>query len=155
MGLQERLLKKVDKISKSPCWQCVGFINQNGYAIITRNYRPKRAHRVSYELFVGPIPEGLELDHLCRNRSCVNPKHLEPVTRKENLRRSPLACWSGGLALRIKKKVKTHCVHGHPYSGDNLIVRGNGWRVCRECKLIYMRKRYVRRYGGKPWLGAK
>lgn len=83
------------------------------------------AHRVSHELFVGPIPEGLQIDHLCRNPRCVNPKHLEPVTPRENTMR--------GEAPSAYHAKKTHCPKGHPYSGDNLYVGAKGNRVCRAC----------------------
>jgi hypothetical protein len=82
-----------------------------------------KAHRVLYRLFVGEIPEGMELDHLCHNSSCVNPAHLEPVTHAENVRRGHSG-WHW--------KAKTHCPQGHPYAGDNLIV-WRGRRSCREC----------------------
>jgi hypothetical protein len=81
--------------------------------------RNVRAHRYVYERLVGPIPAGMTLDHLCRNRACVNPAHLEPVTGPENTRRA--------VALQ------THCLRGHPLSGPNLYCR-NGRRHCRECR---------------------
>ncbi len=87
-------------------------------------------HRVTYETFVGPIPEGLEIDHLCRNRLCCNPVHLEAVTRKENVRR--------GLACALKPK-KTHCSRGHVLNEKNLVIRayrGRSYRECRICELI-------------------
>lgn len=80
----------------------------------------RTAHRVVYETVVGPVPEGLELDHLCRNRGCVNPAHLEPVTHQENMRRGH---WG----------MKTHCPQGHPYEGDNLVRDGHS-RICRWCR---------------------
>ena len=83
------------------------------------------AHRYAYEELVGPIPEGLQLDHLCRNRSCVNPDHLEPVTCRENLRR--------GETLNAANLAKTHCPAGHPYAGENLSITAKGFRECIEC----------------------
>lgn len=80
------------------------------------------AHRWSYEYHVGPIPDGLHIDHLCRNRLCVNPKHLEPVTPLENLRRSE------------GNHKKTHCPAGHPYDEANTYVSPRGTRFCRACK---------------------
>jgi hypothetical protein len=77
-------------------------------------------------LLVGPIPEGMEIDHLCRNRGCVNPEHLEPVTRQENIRRSQ--------SISVANAAKTHCPYGHLLSGANLYLRPNrGGRACREC----------------------
>ncbi len=86
------------------------------------------AHRWSYEYHVGPIPEGLEIDHLCRNRLCVNPDHLEPVTTQENLRRSH------------GNGTKPTCPAGHPYNGANLRTY-RGSRLCRECRRDYDRRR--------------
>lgn len=93
------------------------------------------AYRYGYERFVGPIPEGLHLDHLCRNPGCVNPDHLEAVTCKENLRRAP-------HAPSTINEAKTHCVAGHPLSGDNLTINVQGSRVCKACS-YQRKKRYL------------
>lgn len=123
------------KFTESPsgCWEWNAAIDAAGYGRFSvrigptrADYRMKLAHRVSYETFVGPIPDGLDIDHLCRNRKCVNPEHLEPVTRSENLRRSPLM---GAASL-----AKTHCPGGHEYSGDNTRVNKSGSRSCRVCE---------------------
>lgn len=98
----------------------------NGYGKFQLGVRKTGlAHRIAYELKVGPVPAGLHLDHLCRNRLCINHWHLEPVTCKENLMRG-----EGPPALNA---AKTHCPQGHPYSGSNLITSG-GRRACRTCK---------------------
>jgi hypothetical protein len=97
----------------------------------------KAAHRVVYEALVGPVPEGLELDHLCKESRCVNPAHLEPVTHAENVRRG--RGWGGQNAR------KTHCPSGHPYEGDNLILQKRGGRLCRTCQNEYSREASRRR----------
>lgn len=102
-----------------PCWIWLGHQRQGGYGY--REWRGAKvlAHRWSYELLVGPVPEGLELDHLCNTPACVNPRHLEPVTPTENMRRKVIR--------------KTSCSHGHTYSPENTYVRRDGTRDCRKC----------------------
>jgi hypothetical protein len=87
------------------------------------------ASRASYLLFTGPIPEGREVDHLCRNRTCVNPAHLRAVTVAENRGTRDLA-----RGIRTKNGRKTHCIRGHPFAGDNLHVLPSGQRTCRMCQ---------------------
>lgn len=123
-------------ISDDGCWEWTGKINVYGYGVVSLSRTEiggrqgsRMAHRVVYESEIGPIPEGLDLDHLCRNRKCVRPDHLEPVTRKENLRRGR-GDHSGG---------KTHCKRGHEFSPENTIVTKSGHRNCRECGRIYQR----------------
>jgi hypothetical protein len=116
------------------CWLWTGSTQKNGYGTIhvcreNGKVIVGRAHRVVYELLAGPIPEGLDLDHLCRVRKCVNPKHLEPVTRSVNLKRGV-----GGEVARASKALITHCPSGHPYSGENLYVTNDGKRTCRTCR---------------------
>ena len=93
------------RISDTGCWLWIGKTRKDGYGVLSLFGGFGYAHRVSYELLVGPIPDGLVIDHLCRIRCCVNPDHLEPVTSRENLARSPLT-WKGTTSRR------THCPQG-------------------------------------------
>jgi len=118
----------------TPCWDWISRFNGvDGYGLAKCNRKNILAHRLSYELHIGPIPEGMCLDHLCRNRKCVNPDHLEPVTLKENIKR--------GWAARPRV---THCKYGHPYAGDNLRITPHGKRVCRACQREAVRKAYYK-----------
>jgi len=107
----------------------------NGYGRATFEDRTQNAHRVAYVLAHGPIAAGLHVDHLCRNRLCCNPAHLEAVTVRENLYRSP---------TMIARVSKTHCPRGHPYSGNNLRVYASG-RQCRACGNVQQRLYQARR----------
>jgi hypothetical protein len=120
----------------TPCWIWQNYVSPKGYGICrSPDNRTMRAHRLAYEAFVGPIPEGLTLDHLCRVRACCNPKHLEPVTALENLLRAdphygtrpPRPKRSGTVTL------KSHCRNGHEYTPENTLI-SKGCRRCRECK---------------------
>jgi hypothetical protein len=107
------------------CWIWTGPLGRGGYGRAKFDGVTMYAHRFAYELLVGPIPEGLSLDHLCRARDCVNPEHLEPVTHRENCLRS-----AGPTAINA---AKTHCIRGHEFTPENTIVRAGGSRNCREC----------------------
>ncbi len=124
LPLAERFEAKVN-YKDDGCWEWLAGRDRKGYGRFSIGRLSKPAHRVSYELFVGPIPTGLQVDHLCRNRACVNPAHLEPVTCLENVRRS---------ALGIATANRVACRHGHPYSPENTYVRKSGARACRTCR---------------------
>lgn len=124
----ERFWRKVDKTG--PCWIWTAGRDWDGYGIFSDAGRSRRAHRWSYAALVGPIPDGLQLDHLCRNRACVNPGHLEPVESRQNTMRSPVA----PAALNAAKDV---CRCGQPYDA----VSRSGARRCRECEARAARRR--------------
>ena len=117
-----RFWENVDKTAE--CWFWTAALDQDGYGKCRRD-GVKRAHRVAYEELVGPIPNGLSLDHLCRNRACVRPDHLEPVTNRENLMR--------GATFAALNAAKTHCPQGHEYTDENTCRKSNGSRICRTC----------------------
>lgn len=116
----------LDKITVGDgCWEWTGARVSHGYGNFRTNGRNYGAHRLSYEHFVGPIPDGLQLDHLCRNRACVRPDHLEAVTNRENQLR-------GVRTFTAIHATKTHCLNGHPFDEENTL-RYKGGRWCRRC----------------------
>src|SRR3990167_6386730 len=125
MSLSDRILGQSQPEPNSGCWLWTGADDGNGYGTLTVGRVMRKAHLYSYEAFVGPIPEGLQLDHLCRVRCCVNPDHLEPVTQRENILR--------GMGIAAVNARKTFCKHGHEFSAENTRVRKNGTRQCRAC----------------------
>lgn len=142
----KRLLAKTMPEPNSGCWLWVGALNPiSGYGNFWLGPKqPTNAHKAAYLLLVGPVPEGLEIDHKCRNRACVNPDHLEPVTHRENFVRG------AGPALTSKRlRARTHCKQGHPLDGANLILQKNGKRNCRECCRRIWRE-FARKKRGVP-----
>jgi hypothetical protein len=131
---RERLLRNRE-ISMSGCWLWLGKLQPNGYGMTHLGSRAKGArrktvyvHRLAYQEWVGQIPVGCDLDHLCRVRRCFNPEHLEPVSRKENVIRG-----AGPALLGSRNGGKTHCKHGHSFNDENTSLRSGGGRTCREC----------------------
>lgn len=117
------------KVNRGPgCWVWAAGKTSQGYAQFWDGSRQVKGHRFAYEAYVGPIPEGLTLDHRCRNRACVNPAHLEPVSQGENVRRGAAAGTFGKA-----NRAKTHCPHGHPYDEANTRLY-RGLRHCRTCE---------------------
>jgi hypothetical protein len=120
--LVERFWNKVDKTDY--CWNWTASLNENGYGLFRFNGKTSKAHRVSYIITFGEIADGLVIDHLCKNKKCVNPEHLDPVSQGENVVR--------GLAGKVNnfQSTKTHCKSGHQYSR----ITKDGYRLCGQCR---------------------
>ena len=134
---RKRFFEKVAVNPKTGCWEWWAYRDREGYGRFRLDGKTLLAHRVSYEMAKGKIPEVLQIDHLCRVRACVNPDHLETVTGKENLHR--------GEAPAAANRAKTHCIRGHELSGDNLYVYPDGRRSCKACQAEYHRRRRAKK----------
>jgi len=124
-----RFWTKVAMAEPRACWPWRGTLTSTGYGEFRFGYQNYKAHRISYEFMVGPVPEGLQLDHLCRNKSCVNPGHLEPVTSQENT-----------VRMVPYLDLPTHCPQGHEYTTDNTYMERGRKRKCRTCHRENMRR---------------
>ena len=150
----ERFLQRIN-VSDSGCWQMSGWHDRDGYAHFHKSKRQSKAHRISYEFHNGVIPKGLTIDHLCKNKGCVNPEHLEAVTAQENASRHKAEGykqWWASLSAKeksmfveksgkkasqiaaVKKLAATHCKRGHEWKPETTyIVPGSGHRRCNVC----------------------
>jgi len=142
IDLRERFEAKVSVDVASGCWNWTGARHmRTGYGSI-RVYidgvaKSDSAHRVAHQLFKGPIPDGLQIDHLCRNRRCVNPDHLEAVTCRVNILR--------GTSFQAINAAKTECIRGHAFDATNTYIYAAGKRYCRECRRVAWRRWDARR----------
>jgi hypothetical protein len=129
----ERFWSKVDKTDS--CWLWNASKCQNGYGRFRFKGMARLAHRIAYELINGKIPDGMEIDHLCNNSSCVNPDHLEAVPHAENMK-------------RLQKRLR-YCKQGHEYTEENTYMTPKGHKQCKTCRKIYDRESKARKTGCK------
>lgn len=130
MNFEDRFWSKVEKTDTCWLWSAARD-KKTGYGRFKLNGKSRMAYDVAYELVKGSVPVGLELDHLCRNPPCVNPDHLEPVTRRVNALR--------GISPAIQIYLTGKCSRGHVMEGYNIKPRKNGERVCRQCDSLHTR----------------
>ena len=135
----DRFMENIALDGPDGCWTWRGHANENGYgALYSNTYSVLLAHRLALHIAKRPVPEELVVDHLCRNTLCVNPRHLEPVTSRENILR--------GVGMGARNARKTHCVNGHEFTTANTRIytpqrSGNPTRICRKCQAMYYRNR--------------
>ncbi len=140
--VRERLQGRSFPEPNSGCTLYTGYLDPDGYGQIWVTDRHCGAHRIAYEVYRGPIDTGLSIDHLCRNRACINPCHLETVTTRVNLMR--------GVGLAATNSRKTECKRGHPFTPENTytVNNGRGWRGCRICRSNYVRRHHPDKVDG-------
>jgi hypothetical protein len=138
VDIEKHLLDNCIPEPNSGCWIWEQGPLRDGYGRVYFDGKMRQAHRATYEHFVGAIPDGMQLDHLCRLRCCVNPDHLEPVTQLENIRRGKRGF------LEAHQRSKTHCPQGHEYSDENTYYSSKWHRRCRACHRAEANSRYHR-----------
>lgn len=127
----ERFQKYHQIDEETGCWNWLGYINKSGYGMFAQGQgRWGLAHRWTYKTFKGQLIDGLVMDHLCRNRKCVNPEHLEQVTMRENTIRG-----IAGQHMREKSLLQTHCINGHEFTTDNTRIVNGAYGKARVCKI--------------------
>ena len=126
-SVEERLVGR-RIVTPAGCWEYRGALTRDGYAHMTVGYRTRSVHRVAYETFVGPVPPGLQIDHLCCNKGCFRPTHLEAVPKEENIRRA----FANGLVPRPRR---SECIRGHALVPSNIYMGRDGKRRCVECRI--------------------
>ncbi|MFI6681910.1 HNH endonuclease signature motif containing protein [Kribbella sp. NPDC050470] len=134
----ERIARSIRVDPESGCWLWLDAVDTSGYGILRFRGAYWKAHRLSYSVHVGPIPDGLVIDHLCRVRRCVNPEHMVTVTSRENTRRG------------LSGVLRTHCKRGHEVTPENSYVRKDGSIFCRPCALESARRHYRKHHPEQP-----
>lgn len=142
---EERIFEKISPCPNTGCWFWTGADKGRGreYGQVWFRGRNTCAHRAVYITLVGEIPDGLELDHLCRVKSCVNPDHLDPCTHAENIERRDRALAKCGMPDRHWDQ--SRCKHGHEFTDENTKTSSNGKKLCRMCCKISSRRKYERK----------
>lgn len=127
LSIDERFWSRLME-SESGCWEWQEYVDEKGYGRFWDGARTIRAHQYAFAALVGDVPDGLELDHLCKNRRCANPYHLDPVTHEVNMARSD--------NIMLAFSDQTHCLRGHEFTTDNTYVKADGGRQCRDCSRV-------------------
>jgi len=130
-----RFLEKIN-VTENGCWEWIGSNDRAGYGRIRINEKNVKIHRFIYEYYYGSICSDLTIDHLCRNTSCCNPLHLEQVTLQENILRG-----NGTAGINSRK---THCIHGHEFTKENIYKHQYPRRICKACAQGASRKRRLK-----------